>query len=305
MPSWLIKAAVQGTASLLPRAEQLSLAVKRATRTLKLDEATVLTKYRRCRQHLEKWAEHRGGNADDLSVLELGTGWFPITPIGFALCGARKVWTLDQVSHLSEAQVQSTLAIFQKLAREGRLEGASPERLDRLEQLARSSGSVDALLDAVGVERIVSDARSHDLGGRKVDFIISNNTLEHIPYDVIRDIFAQFRRIGSARVLMSHWIDMSDHYMNFDPSIGPYNFLRFSPRTWRLFNNDLQYQNRLRVPDFRALHEASGWKLLGEQNTSGTPDELRRVRVAKAFRDKYTDDELRVHATWMTSEATG
>jgi hypothetical protein len=299
MPSWLIKAAVQGTASLLPRAEQLSLAVKRATRTLKLDEATVLTKFRRCRQHLDQWAEHRGGDADDLSVLELGTGWFPITPIGFALCGARKVWTLDQVSHLSSLQVRDTLSIFQKLAREGRLEGASAARVERL---ASSSGGVDALLDAVGVERIVGDARTHDLGGRKVDFIISNNTLEHIPYDVIRDIFAQFRKIGSERVLMSHWIDMSDHYMNFDASIGPYNFLRFSPRVWRLFNNDLQYQNRLRVPDFRELHEASGWKLLDERNTAGTPDELRRVRVAKAFRDKYTDEELRVHATWMTSE---
>jgi hypothetical protein len=299
MPSWLIKAAAQGAASLLPRAEQLSLMVKRVTRTLKLDEETMATKYRRCRQHLERYAVHRGGTGEDLDVLELGTGWFPITPIGFALSGARRVWTIDQVSHLSEDQVRATLRMFGQLARQGRLEGAVPERVERLET---ASGSVDAMLDAVGVTRVVGDARGHDLGGQKVDLIVSNNTLEHIPYDVIRSIFEQFRRVGSERVLMSHWIDMSDHYMNFDASIGPYNFLRFSSRVWRLFNNDLQYQNRLRVSDFRRLHEEGGWRVLKEENTSGSPEELRRIRVAKELRDRYTDDELLVHSTWMTSE---
>src|SRR5437763_12408067 len=97
------------------------------------------------------------------------------------------------------------------------------------------------------------------------------------------DIFRQFRRISADGAIMSHWIDMSDHYMNFDSSIGPFNFLRFSPRTWRLFNNDLQYQNRLRVPDFRRLHEETGWKILKEENTSGQAEELRGIRVAKQF----------------------
>lgn len=299
MPSWLFKAAVQGTVSLIPRAEQLSLAVKRVTKSLKLDEETMVTKYRRCRQHLERYAEHRGGTGKDIDVLELGTGWFPITPVGFALCGAKRVWTVDQVSHLSEDQVRGTLRMFGVLARQGRLEGAVEERVKRLET---ASGSIDEMLDAVGVERVVGDARTNDLGGRKIDLIISNNTLEHIPYEVIRDIFKQFRRIGSDRVLMSHWIDMSDHYMNFDKSIGPYHFLQFSPRMWRLFNNDLQYQNRLRIPDFRRLHEETGWKLLKEENTSGKPEELRRIRVAKDFRAKYSDEELLVYATWMTSE---
>jgi hypothetical protein len=176
-----------------------------------------------------------------------------------------------------------------------------PARLDAIRRvLARPPAGPDAILEAVGVKNIVGDARTIDLG-RKVDLIVSNNTLEHIPQDVLREMFERFRGLVSEGGIMSHWIDMSDHYIGFDPAIGPYNFLKFPQKLWRLFNNRHQYQNRLRVSDFRRLHATTGWTIIEEDNKLGPADDLRRIPLAEEFRG-YGEQDLLVIASWMVSE---
>jgi hypothetical protein len=103
---------------------------------------------------------------------------------------------------------------------------------------------------------------------------------------------------------MSHWIDLSDHYAHFDPSIGAYNFLAFSSPVWAWLNNDLHYQSRLRAPEYRRLHEEAGWRVVREEGRSGAAEELRRVRVAREFR-RFTEAELLVHEMWMVSVMGG
>jgi hypothetical protein len=301
MPPWVLKAAVQGVTSLLPGAEHVNRMLQRfVTGSLELDEATLLSKYGRCRQHLANYAAH-GAPRSAVAVMELGTGWFPVAPVGFALCGAAPVWSVDIVSHLAREQVLAVLRGFVACA--PRLEGVVPERLARLERvLADPAGGPDELLAAVGVTNVLADARSLDVG-RRIDLIVSNNTLEHIPYEVMHDMFVHFRELVSEGGLMSHWIDMSDHYMNFDGSIGPYNFLKFPGPLWRLFNNKHQYQNRLRLPDFRHLHRSTGWTVVEERNTAGRAEELRRIRIAREFR-RYREEDLLVYETWMVSRSS-
>ncbi len=97
---------------------------------------------------------------------------------------------------------------------------------------------------------------------------------------------------------------MADHYAQFDRSISVYNFLRYSDRTWRLFNNRLQYQNRLRLNEFRDIQRDAGWDMIAETNTTGPVDELGTVRLAPRFR-KIPVAELAVITSWFVAAPVG
>lgn len=160
--------------------------------------------------------------------------------------------------------------------------------------------SAAQLLEKLNIYVIACDARDTGLEGSSIDFFVSNNTLEHIPEDVIQSIFTEFRRLAAGRAVMSHFIDMGDHYANFDRNITPYNFLKYPNYVWRLFNNSLQYQNRLRMSDYRRIHQVTGFKIASEHNEKRSPENLDNIRIAKEFRH-YPRDELLVVSTWMVS----
>jgi hypothetical protein len=189
------------------------------------------------------------------------------------------------------------------MARRGDLPAIRRERFSQLQEvLASPPEGVDEMLAAIGVTNVLGDARALKLGEEPIDLIVSNNTLEHVPAGVLFDMFSHWRSLVAPGTVMSHWIDLSDHYMSFDPSIGPYNFLKFSSPVWRLFNNPHQYQNRFRVCDFRRLHEATGWRIVDEESTPGSIEELRKIQLAEEFH-RYPEEDLLVYETWIVSAA--
>ena len=58
--------------------------------------------------------------------------------------------------------------------------------------------------------------------------------------------------------LSVHSVNCADHYAYTDPSITFINYLRYSEADWAFWNNDLQYQNRMRPSDFIQLSEQAG-----------------------------------------------
>jgi hypothetical protein len=294
MPPWMLKAAAQGVAALLPGADRVSLFVQdRVLKTLRMDERTAATKARRAFDHVASRAALSGPPA---TVLELGTGWFPVSPLALAVAGTRRVISVDNTSHVRPDHLHTSLALVVALAERGAFP-ADVARLATAHELLRARPGADSLLAALGVEAIVGDARKLPLDAGSVDLMFSNNTLEHIPGSVIADIFGDFARVAAPGAVMSHWIDMGDHYANFDPSIGVFHFLRYPERVWRLFNNSIHYQNRLRLSDFRDLHAETGWKIVREAPVRGTLEDLRKVPLAPEFRDHSEDDLLAYEAT--------
>jgi hypothetical protein len=97
---------------------------------------------------------------------------------------------------------------------------------------------------------------------------------------------------------------MGDHYATFDHSISPYNFLKYSKGLWRVFNNPLHYQNRLRISDYRKIHQATGWKILNEQHNQGSSKELKSIALAKEFQH-YPEDELLTLSSWIVAINSG
>jgi hypothetical protein len=303
MPSWVIKAAIQGALSALPQPQRWNYVFQRhISRGLRLSDAYFEGKLAICRQHLTHHHAHQ--RRPPTRIVELGTGWLPIVPIGLALSGPHEILSVDINPLLRPQLIQETIAYFIHYADAGRLDEHLPH-LDAqrvamlrpsLEQLQQ--GDVLRALSLLHITPQIADASSIALAD--IDLIVSNSTLEHIPYDTIASIFRNFRMLLKPHGIMSHLIDLSDHYSQFDRTLTPYHFLRFPAAQWRYYNSSLHYQNRLRIADYRQLHSENGFHILHEDNRSAAsalPDDL---RLAPEFAH-YSKDALLVTASWMVS----
>ncbi|MYA16696.1 MAG: class I SAM-dependent methyltransferase [Gammaproteobacteria bacterium] len=303
MPHWYLKAAIQGVLSRLPEPQRYNRLFQRhVTRSLQLADDQFLGKWRQCERHIATFQE-AGGTTENCVVAELGTGWFPTTTVGLALCGAREVISVDPQPLVDREQLIAVLELYQRHLESKSVAlpcGGTDQALDRIAALLARPGSVGDMMARLGVRLLVTDARSLDLPDRSIDFFVSNNTLEHIPGDVLLDILREFHRLARDDAVMSHLINMADHYRSVDTSISVYNFLRFSERRWKKFNNALHYQNRLRVSDFRRIHAEAGWELVGEDSHGGPVEVLRSVSLAPEFRH-YKEEDLLVYRSWMIS----
>ena len=242
----------------------------------------------------------------ECSVLELGTGLYPVIPIALYLSGASRIWTIDKVPLLRPKSVAIVLRLFIDYATSGRLFEIVPSaREDRIATLAAVLEKApetypNELLKHFNIYAINCDARDTKLRNNSVDFFISNNTLEHIRNDIISSIFAEFRRLSADFAVMSHYIDMIDHYYYFDRSIYLFNFRRYSSKLFKLFNNDLLYQNRNVLSDYIYLQKNAGFKILYTFAERVSFENIQNITLAREFLH-YSLDELLVTCCWMVS----
>ncbi|MBK8027012.1 MAG: hypothetical protein IPK19_37905 [Chloroflexi bacterium] len=103
---------------------------------------------------------------------------------------------------------------------------------------------------------------------------------------------------------MSHLIDLSDHYSHFDRRLSPYHFLKFSSIEWRLFNNGLHYQNRLRIADYRDIHSRTGFHVVNEESRTAAAEFIDSIQIAPEF-NRYERADLSVTESWMVSRPVG
>ena len=129
-----------------------------------------------------------------------------------------------------------------------------------------------------------------------VDFISSTDVCEHIPEPDLAGILRECARLLRPGGLVSFRIDLADHYSYFDKSLSRYHFLRYDDQRWRWANSPLQYQNRLRVTDYRRLVEGAGFEVVSWSPSlpKNAVAELSGLPLAPHFRDGYTPEELGV-----------
>jgi hypothetical protein len=307
VPSWKTKALLQNIISLFPWRQKLYHWLRR--HILGTLDSSPQAHYKRLEwtgRHITYYLEHTGRSSLPPTILELGTGEFTTVPMALFLCGAEKILTIDIEQLFSRAYF---LDMLESLA------GCSPEtlqsllplfnaaRLEHLQSLSRQAEkmTLSQILTSVGIEARVTDARQTGLPERSVDLIISNTTLEHIPPEILPGILTEFNRILRLDGIMSHLVDMSDHYEHTDHSITPYHYLQYDLRTWKRYNSPFIYQNRLRLPDYVQLIEKAGFEALETWTYAANPDLLAQVNLAPAFQH-YTPEALAVTHLWSVSK---
>lgn len=312
MPHWLIKAALQKAVSLMPMSQTLNniLQTRVTGTTRRLTPQVFEMKVAQGWRHLQYYITRSPAGSPPADVLELGTGWYPIIPTAIFLCGADRVWTVDRSNMVRRDRVLEMLGLFLDYARDGRLAallpGLRPERIAQLERASASSADNPSdILRTLNIEYMPADARHLSLPAACVDFIYSNLVIGFIPAEILAGILVEFRRVirisPRPTALMCHYVDLSDLYAYFDRNITVFNFLRYSPGAWRLLNNNVAYLNRLRISDYRRLHQDAGFTVVHEDNVSGSQADLARVPLAAEFRGNPPAD-LAVTSSWIISQ---
>lgn len=289
MKRWQLKAVVQKGASFLPFPHHVNfLFQKYVTKGVNLTDNYFTDRLEHANAHIRAFGRCSPGKKIAAS-LELGTGWYPVIPVSLFLHGVDRAYTVDVTEHCGAGNIVATLRMFRDYEERGKLGvyvEMQAERRKELLRLARKAEQLTQreLLDNLHIHYLVTDARRLPLPAQSVSLITSNNTLEHIYPEVLRQILLEFKRLAAEGCIMSHFIDMSDHFAHFDRSITIYNYLQYSKRQWKWIDNSIQPQNRLRISDYRRIYADLGIPITEELCREGSMDELSTVRVHQEFR---------------------
>jgi SAM-dependent methyltransferase len=260
---WRHKALIQNVISALPASESIYYAVQRTFGDLRSDRFDP-TEWLQVTARLLQRLQSTGISITGKRFLEVGTGRAVGVPTALWLCGAGKIVTVDLHRYLSPALVTASnrhICQDPEKIREMFKDYCDPDLLqNRLGQLMAFKGNLPAFLNLIDTECLApADARHLSFPDNSFDFHFSYAVFEHVPGPIIRDILREAKRLLRPEGILSHSIDLSDHFAYTDNSITKINFLQFSDERWqRLAGNQYMYHNRLRAPEFFRLFEEEG-----------------------------------------------
>jgi SAM-dependent methyltransferase len=227
--------------------------------------------------------------------MEIGTGWHPVLPFCFFLAGARSIATFDIVRLLEKKDTFRLLDSLEKhVLKIASVTGENLATIQARLMELRQSGDLGELLSNSHIEYYApADACTTGLKPDSVDLVYSNSVLEHIPREVISLLMKESYQVLKPGGLALHNVGCNDHYAFFDKSISFVNFLQYSEQKWRLWNNPIQYQNRLRAPEFVDLTIQAGFEVINKKThvRPGTMEALDSLHIAPQF-GRFSRDEV-------------
>lgn len=235
---------------------------------------------------LAERAKLGAANLTGLEVVELGSGWAPVTPLVLVCRGARSVHTYDINRHYSRKRIREAATALQpKLEdRDGRL--AACARTGVLPAAIHYHAQVDLAAQGPAVP---------------ADLAVSRFVLEHVPPEDIVRIHRSALEWMAPGGMWAHWVSPGDHRSYSDASLSAVDFLRYSPEEWqRIAGNRFAYHNRLRLPHYRQLFEKAGWKVAHEESSalSAHLESIKRVPVHADFAG-FAPEELVAGSLWF------
>lgn len=281
---WRAKAFAHTVFSAIPGGHRINyLAQRMFTQSLPVPDERFTDVVVSAKRRFEQVRATLSKPVDRAVFYEIGAGWDLLIPLLHWSLGVERQVLVD-IRPLSTAEL-----VNDSIERLGRMR--RPVNLPRRPVHRVREGKVAEDLERhYGIRTIAPcDARDTHLPSGSMDVITSTNTFEHIRGEDILPILQESRRLLAPGGVLCLHIDHQDHYAFGDPSITPFNFLRYSERAWSLVNPPLHHQNRLRHRDFLLLYEAAGFDLLHEETTGARPEDVEVIRALpldKRFRGR-------------------
>jgi SAM-dependent methyltransferase len=229
------------------------------------------------------------------SVLEIGSGWQPMIPLLYSLSGASQVFLTDLNVLLRPDTFTAALHSL-RTQRRVILDGLKidPEVLDHALREDPGTSMEDRLKEMHLVYMAPCDCRKLDFSAASLDVVTSRACLEHIPPGVIQDIFQESYRMLKPGGVACHSVDHSDHWEHNDKSLSRVNFLKYSDSFFRwTYIHSLNYQNRLRHPEYIEMLHKAGFRLVREEHKVDEASLrcLPQMRLQERFR-KFSNEDL-------------
>ena len=303
---WKQKAIVQKTISYLPFSHKINyIFQKYVTRGVDLSVDYFYDRLGHAREHIKSFQKY-SNKTIPATCLEIGTGWYPIVPVSNFLAGADKIYSVDVSFLVSKLRLQTTLQKFIESNNSGELKNYInflPERFAIIANLINDYDklSLDEVLQKLNITYLIEDARKLSLPDNSICLVNSNNTFEHIYPEILIPILKEFRRVVKKQGgVMSHFIDMSDHFAHFDKSINIYNFLQFSDKQWKWIDNTIQPQSRIRIYDYRQIYSDLKIPISYESFREGNMDELKSISLADKFANRPLEEIAKSHCHFIS-----
>lgn len=304
IPKWILKAAVQKTIGFLPSGHRINyLFQKHVTKGVQLNDTYLFDRLDHAVNHWQYYQEFGAGNVPQ-RTLEIGTGWYPVVPLTFFLAGVQEIYSVDIEMLTNHQHFSTAVNRVLEVVADGRYPKQLPIQPNRLEtlkklQLQLNQTTLTTALQTLGITYLIRDARQLDFPDQHINLVHSNNTFEHIYPNILEGILKEFWRVNCG--VMSHFIDMSDHFAHFDQSINVYHFLRFSERSWGFIDNTIQPQNRWRYDDYLQLYKNLQIPITAETHRPGQSNLLESMKLAPPFASKTAATNAITHMHVVSS----
>ncbi|HYW31491.1 MAG TPA: class I SAM-dependent methyltransferase [Gemmatimonas sp.] len=250
--------------------------------------------------HLRVLRAHLGNDLERARLFEFGAGWDLIVPQVFFAAGVRHQQLFDLNRLLQPDLMRDANRRLRDCAQLVSVTNPSlAVDMATLPDLA--AVEQEAALRRLGIKYVApADAANTGLASASVDAATNSLVLEHVPPSVIAAIFSELHRIVRPGGVVSSSVDMSDHYSHGDPTVSPWNFLRYPERTWHAMNPPILYQNRLRASEHLALISGAGFRIVDSQRRFvGTPDSFAVARKQAVPPYSSWDDVEDLRATQL------
>jgi ubiquinone/menaquinone biosynthesis C-methylase UbiE len=306
MKKWKQKAIVQKTISYLPFGQNINYFFQKyVTKGENLNDEYFLDRLGHAKEHIHYYQKITG-NSFPNSSLEIGTGWYPVVPISLFLIGSETINSVDIKMLTSKERIVTTLKKFIECYESGKLTDFIeyiPERFEVIQSILADLEKYDLaqILQLLKINYLIEDARKLSLADNSIDLVNSNNTFEHIYPEILIPILKEFKRIvKKPNGVMSHFIDMSDHFAHFDKSINIYNFLQFSDKQWKWIDNSIQPQSRIRIYDYKKIYEDLNIPISELSLRAGNIKDLKSVTLDSSFSNKSMEEIAVSHCHFVS-----
>jgi len=221
------------------------------------------------------------------TALELGTGWTHFYSIFL-----RSFFNLD----ITLFDVQDNRQFNALKCRVKALSEMLPRKLDS-EQIGTAhflSGIAETVSVAkdfedlymrLGLRFVIEpDGRLDSIKDGSFDCIFSVDVLEHVIASSLPYTVNQIHRILKPGGLSIHQIGLDDHLAHYAPGMPSKNYLRYSDWMWGLlFDNQLQYINRVQLPGFLDMFGSVGFEIVSCE-TENDPSLLSLIKINKKYK---------------------
>ena len=120
---WIMKALVQKGISILPKKEKINYFFqKHVTHGVNLTDSYFENKIIHASDHIKFFKKHTSKNFNECSLMELGTGWYPIIPIALFLNEIKCVISVDILPWMTKENQILTIKKFVEWNDQNRLE---------------------------------------------------------------------------------------------------------------------------------------------------------------------------------------
>ena len=219
-------------------------------------------------------------------ILELGTGWLHwealTTKLFFDIQAVLfDVWDNRQLTALKNYAAQLTPILLRDNL------GVSVSEIERAQSLLRAIATVDSFEDLYKLlefEYVVESSGSlKQFADNSLQLVVSGGVLEHVNREAVPLLLEETLRVLKPGGWALHSIDIEDHLSHYDRKASKKLYLAISEPTWtHLFENKVQYINRLQRGEWLALFKATGFELVDEDSWNV---DIGQLKVARRYAD--------------------